>query len=79
MGSYYKNAVCTIAATGAQGSYEGLFLERPGSTIELSPYKFTKRVSESPKEYIISPSIPSWSASVEEGPCIPEAGLYRSV
>ncbi|KAK3367336.1 heterokaryon incompatibility protein-domain-containing protein [Lasiosphaeria ovina] len=30
MGDYYGNALCTIAATGAQDNSKGCFLERPG-------------------------------------------------
>ncbi|KAJ4292412.1 hypothetical protein N0V90_009074 [Kalmusia sp. IMI 367209] len=68
-GSYYHNALCTLAATGTSCSTEGLFLDRPGLRYPTQPCHL-RRFSPSgiPRGMIIEQVPPSWWESIQNGP-----------
>lgn len=70
-GQYYQKALVTIAATGAEGSDGGLFLDRPGLEFDPDPLPLTRRGPQETLESSVFPSLPEWPHEVHSAP------LYR--
>ena len=70
MSYYYQNALCTLAATGASKSTEGLFLTRPALKYALTRCEFVDPADNYEKSaaLMINPSVPRLWRSVFQSP-----------
>jgi hypothetical protein len=75
MGQYYDGSFCTIAATGATDSSDGLFGPWPSSRFATLPCCSQRRLHPqahpSMRHLVLSPTVPGWDECVEKSP------LYR--
>ncbi|KAL9115202.1 MAG: hypothetical protein Q9227_000996 [Pyrenula ochraceoflavens] len=70
-GQYYQNAIMTISATGAKGSDEGLFLDRPGLRLDPQPLSLRRRTpSGNVRETILYPHVPLWKSEIGMSPLL---------
>jgi hypothetical protein len=70
-GQYYQNSVLTIAATGASGATEGLFLERLCQNVaeRINPYTLHHDTGrDGPTVTTIYPAVPLWGVEVDDAP-----------
>ncbi|KAF4977473.1 hypothetical protein FDECE_18351 [Fusarium decemcellulare] len=68
-GQYYQNATLTIAATGAESSDQGLFLERCFHKFELRPC-LLRSTSNAARILFVMPTIPEWIRDVSHSPLL---------
>ncbi|KAH8589237.1 heterokaryon incompatibility protein-domain-containing protein [Bisporella sp. PMI_857] len=70
-GQYYHNALCTLSATGASCSTQGLFLPRPALEHPVTPYQLLRYQSLGlPRQITIEPATPSWSDALTYSPLL---------
>ncbi|KAM0228967.1 hypothetical protein ACHAPO_010374 [Fusarium lateritium] len=68
-GYYYRNAVVTLAATGAQSSDCGLFLSRPALAFDPKPVILRRKTPTGDITNIsILPKVPSWISEIKRAP-----------
>ncbi|KAI8717047.1 HET domain-containing protein [Fusarium sp. LHS14.1] len=66
-GHYYRNSVFTLAATGSTSSDKGLFLPRPGLSLQPKPLAFEGSGSNG-KKCIIRTTSPDWATEIRHSP-----------